>query len=166
MIRTSIISTATGSFALCLSLVTTGCDRRAADDQAKADQAQAEADRKIAEAQREEIVETRSAQVEADKKIAEAQADFSKRREDYRHELDADLIDIDKKIEKAEAELKTATGKKKADLEANLAAVRAQRDKITSESAALERASASTWDDTKARVDKDMSDLKSAAGKL
>lgn len=163
MTRASILFAAAVSSALCLSLGT-GCDR-AADDQAKANAAQGEANKKIAEAKNEANDKSNSAQAEADKKIAAAQGDFSKRREDFRHKLESDVIDIDKKIDLLEAKSKTATGKAKADLDANLAAIRARRSSLTSEVKGLETASASTWDDTKTRIEKQLSDLKSAVEK-
>lgn len=163
MTRASILFAAAVSSALCLSLVT-GCDR-AADDQAKANAAQAEANKKIGEAKNEANDKTNSAQAEADKKIAAAQGDFSKRREDFRHKLESDVIDLDKKIDLLEAKAKTATGKAKADLDANLAGIRTRRTSLTTDVKSLETASAGTWDDTKARIEKQFSDLKSAVEK-
>ncbi|MBN9161371.1 MAG: hypothetical protein BGO98_46145 [Myxococcales bacterium 68-20] len=164
MMRTFILSSAAGSFAICLSLVT-GCDR-AADDQAKANEAQAEANKKIAEAKNEANVETTSAQLEADKKIAAAQKDFSQRREDYRHKLESELIDVDKKIDVLEAKSKAAMGKEKEKLDASLPSIRAHRASLATDARALESAPASTWDDTKTRVDKELSDLRSSVEKL
>src|SRR4051794_32743028 len=77
MTRNTIFASA----AMALTLVFgAGCDK-AADDQRKANEAQAEADKKIAEANRDNTTKTTSAQVEADKKIAAAESDFGKRRE-------------------------------------------------------------------------------------
>src|SRR4051812_15758014 len=102
MIRSSIFASA--AMALTLTLVV-GCDKPA-DEQQKANAAQAEADKKIAEANKEATTKTTSAQVEADKKIAAAEGDFGKRREDYRHKIQSDLVDLDKKIELLEAKSK------------------------------------------------------------
>lgn len=163
MIRSSILFAAAAT-ALSLSLVT-GCDR-ASDDQKKADNAQAEANKKIGEAQGEATTKITSAQVEADKKIAAAEADFGKLREDYRHKLQADLIDLDKKIDRLEAKSKTATGKAKLDVDSNLTAIRSRRMVLASDVKSVETATAPAWNDTKARVDKDYSDLKALVDKV
>jgi hypothetical protein len=163
MTRASLFLAAAASSALCLSLVT-GCER-AADDQAKANGAQAEANTKITQAKIEANEKVNNAQAEADMKIAAAQGDFSKRREDFRHKLESDVIDLDKKIDVLEAKSKTATGKGKADLDANLAVIRTQRAKLATDVRGLETASAATWDDTKARIEKELGDLKSAVDK-
>lgn len=163
MIRSTILFAAAAT-SLSLSLVA-GCDR-ANDDQRKADNAQAEANKKIAEARTEATTKITSAQVEADKKVAAAEADFGKLREDYRHEVQADLIDLDKKIDRLEAKSKTATGKAKADLDANLPAIRSRRMVFGSEVKSLEVATAPAWNDTKAKVDKDFSDLKALVDKV
>lgn len=164
MTRASILVAAVASSALCLSLAT-GCDR-AADDQAKANSAQAEANKKIAEVKDEAHDKVNSAQAEADKKIASAQGDFSKRREDFRHKVETDVIDLDKKINVLEAKAKTATGKAKADLDANLASIRTRRASLATDVRGLETASATTWDDTKSRLEKQISDLKTAIDKV
>jgi hypothetical protein len=163
MIRSSILFAAAATV-LSLSLVT-GCDR-ANDDQRKADNAQAEANKKIGEAKTEATTKITSAQVEADKKIAAAEADFGKLREDYRHKVQADLIDVDKKIDRLEAKSKTATGKAKADLDANLTAIRSRRMVFASDVKSLEVATAPAWNDTKAKVDKDFNDLKALVDKV
>jgi hypothetical protein len=161
MIRTSILASA--GLALTLSVVT-ACDK-GSDEQQKANAAQAEANKKIAEAKNEAADKSNSAQAEADKKIAVAEGDFGKRREDYRHKLQSDLVDLDKKIELLEAKSKTATGKAKADLDANLTAIRARRATFAADLKSVESATAVQWDDTKARVDKDWTDLKALVDK-
>ena len=161
MIRTSIFAPAT--LALTLTLVA-GCDK-GADEQQKANAAQAEADRKIAEAKAKAGTETTSAQIEADKKIAAAEGDFGKRREDYRHKVQGDLIDLDKKIALLEAKAKTATGKAKVDLDARLASVRASRAAFASDVTTIDSATAVQWDGVKAKADKDWTDLKAIVDK-
>jgi hypothetical protein len=161
MIRASIIASA--ALALTLTCVV-GCDK-AADDQNKANAAQAEADKKIAEAKKEAADKSNSAQAEADKKIAAAEGDFGKRREDYRHKLTTDLIDLDKKIDTLEAKSKTATGKAKTDLDANLMTIRARRTTFAQDMKGLDTSTAVTWDDAKSRVEKEWTDLKSLVDK-
>jgi len=161
MIRASII--ASTALALTLTCVV-GCDK-AADDQNKANAAQAEADKKIADAKKEAADKSNNAQAEADKKIAAAEGDFGKRREDYRHKLQTDLIDLDKKIDTLDTKSKTATGKTKADLDANLAQIRTRRATFAQDMKVLDTSTAVTWDDAKGRVDKEWTDLKSLVDK-
>lgn len=154
---------ASTAFALTLSVVT-GCDK-AADDQQKANNAQAEADNKIAAAKKEAADKSNNAQAEADKKIAAAEGDFGKRREDYRHKVQNDLIDLDKKIDLLDAKSKTATGKTKTDLDANLAAIHSRRTAFGAEMKGVDTSTALQWDDMKARVDKEWTDLKALVDK-
>lgn len=161
MTRASIF--ASSALALTLALAA-GCDK-GADEQQKANAAQAEADKKIAEANKEAQTKTTSAQVEADKKIAAAESDFGKRREDYRHKVQTDLVDLDKKIELLEAKSKTATGKAKTDLDLNLASIRKTRAAFAGDLTSVESATAVQWDATKARTDKDWTDLKAMVDK-
>lgn len=137
----------------------TGCNK-AIDEKQKADQAQIDANQKIAEANREADEKINKAQAEADKKTAEAQANFLKLREDYRHDVTEKLVDLDHKIADLEAKSRTATGKTKADLDARLKQIHAERDAFVNDYKSLEMASASTWDSTKARLDKSWDELK------
>ena len=161
MIRSSIL--ASSVLALTLALVT-GCDK-GSDEQQKANAAQAEADKKIAEANKEATTKTTGAQVEADKKIAAAEAELGKRREDYRHKMQSDLLDLDKKIDLLEAKAKKATGKAKSDLDLRLTDIRTRRAAFGPSIASVETATAVQWDSTKARVDKDWNDLKALVDK-
>jgi regulator of protease activity HflC (stomatin/prohibitin superfamily) len=154
MIRSSLI--VCGSLMLVLA---SGCDK-AADEQQKAANAQAQANDKIVQANQEADQKANSAQADADKKIAEAQASFLKMREDYRHDTTTNLVDLDKKIADLEAKEKTATGKKKADLDVQLGQIRTQREAFANDWKTIETASATTWDATKNRLDKEWSDLK------
>ena len=161
MIRSSILATA--GLALTLALVT-ACDK-ASDDQQKANSAQAEANTKITSAKMEAADKANAAQAEADKKIAAAEGDFGKRREDYAHKVKADVIDLDKKIDLLEAKAKTATGKAKVDLDKRLTDIRARRLSFAPGLKSIETATALEWDNTKARVDKDWTDLKGLVDK-
>ena len=135
-----------------------GCNK-AVDEKHKADEAQIDANQKIAEANR-EAEKINKAQAEADKKTAEAQASFLKMREDYRHNVTQKLVDLDHKIADLEAKSRTATGKAKADLDARLKQIHAERDTFVSDYKGIELVSASTWDATKARLDKSWEELK------
>ena len=156
MIRTFIL---TG--AVVTTLLAAACDNNAATDQQKAVKAQQEANDKAAAATKEATDKTVNAQAEADKKIAEAQASFTKLREDYRHKTTTDLADMDKKIADLDAKAKTATGKAKTDLSAKLVQIHANRDAFAKDWSTLDSSTATTWDGTKARLDKEWSDLKS-----
>lgn len=147
------------------SLAAMACNN-AADDQAKAEKAQATATDKITSATVEANAKVASAQAEADRKIAEAQASFSKLREDYRHSFTTDLADLDQKIADLSAKATVKTGQVKSDLDAQLAEVRARRSAIGADFDALGNATAVTWDDAKARLDKEMSDLKTLVRRL
>jgi hypothetical protein len=159
MIRSITVS----AMAISLALAA-GCNK-AADEQRKADEARVEADSKVTEANREANDKVNAARAEEDKKVAEAQASFLKIREDYRHKVTEDLVGVDKEIAELEAKAKTATGKTKATIESSLPNVRTLRENVSNEYRSLELASAITWDDAKARVDKAVDELKKAVDK-
>jgi hypothetical protein len=156
MIRSSLALCGLGAL-----LAFSGACNKAADEQEKASNAQITANEKIVEANQEANKKANEAQADADKKIAEAQASFLKLREDYRHDTTEKLVDLDRKIAELEAKAKTSTGKKKADLDVQLAQIRSQRDAFANDWKTIETASAATWDATKARLDKEWTDLKS-----
>lgn len=122
--------------------------------------AQAEANSKIAAATTEADQKAKDAQIEADKKVAAAKENFMKLREDYRHSIQTNLIELDRQVADLEAKAKKATAKAHADLNAKLKQVHARRDAFMSNYKALETATAITWDDTKVRLDKEWSELK------
>jgi hypothetical protein len=157
------ITTATACLAVSLAF-SVACDK-AADEQRKADQARADANTKVTEANREATDKINAAQSDADKKVADAQASFVKMREDYRHNVNEDLVKIDKDIADLEAKSKTAKGKTKADIDAALPNIRSMRESVNTEYRSLELSSAVTWDDAKGRVDKAVDDLKKAIDK-
>jgi len=140
--------------ACCLPLVAFGCNKTGTEAQREADNAQAEANTK-----------TTSAQVEADKKIADARVSFAKTREDYRHDMQSKLDDLDKKIADLDAKAKKETGNVKAKLDANLPGIHAQRNAFTKDFGAIENDTATTWDASKVRLDKEWTALKDAVDK-
>jgi hypothetical protein len=144
-----------------LSIVLSAACNTAADDQAKADKAQAVAADKLTSATVEANQKMANAQAEADKKIAEAHASFMKLRDDYRQSVTSDLADIDQKVGKLNVKEQQMAGQGKADFDARLAQIRTSRDAFVADFRTLEAATAITWDDAKARLDKEMSDLKS-----
>jgi regulator of protease activity HflC (stomatin/prohibitin superfamily) len=150
--------------AVVFAFAAVGCDNAAAE-QNKANAAQKQADEKIAEASKEADVKMKSAQAEADKKIADAQAGFTKLREDFRHSTVLNLADLDKKIADLTAKATTETGKSKTDLDAKLKLIVPSRDAFVADYKSIETASATTWDATKARLDKEWTELKSSVDK-
>ncbi len=148
-----------GTFALAAALMTNiACDKPGVEEQQKEQKAAQD----NADQQNRAARESASAQADMSQKVASAQADFDKTREDYRHSRQTDLDDIDAKIAKLEAKATTATGKAKADLDAKLPSIRAQRASIGADLRSLQMSTASTWDDAKARTDKEWEALKAA----
>lgn len=136
-----------------------GCNKAATENNRAAD-AQNEANKEITEAKQEADQKARNAQAEADQEIAKANANFQKIREDYRHETTQNLVNLDRDIQELEGKLVKANGKEKADLEAKLTEIRARREAFVNDYKAIETASAASWDATKARLDKEWTELK------
>lgn len=143
-----------------------GCENNGRQQQQKVDQAQAEADQKVAEAQREANEKAAQARAEADKKMAEAQQEFTKTREDYRHDVTTKLADLDKKIADLDAKVLKTTGDKKVELGNKASSLRSQRGAFAADVKSLDTTPAASWDATKARVDKEWSNIKSASDKI
>lgn len=137
------------------------CDKSGADVQARANEAQEQANREIGRAN----AQASEAQEEANRKIAGAQADFVTTREEYRHKVQTDLDALDQDIAALDSRAQTGSAKAKTDLQAKLPSIHAQRDAFLKDFRAIDRASATTFDDFKARLDKEWSDLKSAVDK-
>ncbi|MEO6419538.1 MAG: hypothetical protein ABIP39_09045 [Polyangiaceae bacterium] len=153
---------------LCAALLVSfaaACDKSGSEEQGKANTAQSEANDKIAAAKTEADKKINAAQSEADKKVAAVQADFAKTIEDYRHSTQANLDDLNKKIDTLDAKVQTLKGKQKTDLQASLADIRLKRDALVADRKALESTTATAWDGTKAKLDKEWTDLKSAVDK-
>jgi septal ring factor EnvC (AmiA/AmiB activator) len=157
MIRTA------GTFALAAALLAgvagvIACDKPGVEEQQKEQKAAQD----NAEQQQRAARESSSAQADMNQKVATAQTDFEKTRESFRHDKQADLDDLDAKIAKLEASERTATGKAKADLDAKLPSIRAQRASFGADFRGLQATTAASWDDAKARVDKEWDSLKGA----
>jgi hypothetical protein len=160
MTHHSILATA-----VLATFLAVGCDK-AIDDQNKVNNAQAEANDKIAAAAKEAEQKILAAQTEADKKAADATANFMKLREDYRHLTTKNLVDLDYKVGVLEANSRSAPANKaKVDLDANLNQILTKRAEFSADYKAIEAASAMTWDDTKARLDKEWTELKALVDK-
>lgn len=122
--------------------------------------AQAEASSKIAAATNEASQKAKDAQFEADRKIAAANQNFNKLREDYRHTAQTALNEFDRKVTELDAKAKKANGKVRTELNSRVNQIYAQREAFASSYKALETETAITWDATKARLDKEWSELK------
>jgi hypothetical protein len=144
--------------------LTMGCEK-AQEQQTKANVAQAKANTTISEVGREADDKMREAQAKADTKIADAQATFMTMREDYRHNSTTELVDFDKKLSELEAKANSAKGKDRTERTATVSQLRTGRDAFIADSKAIETASATTWDATKARLDKQWAELKAIADK-
>jgi hypothetical protein len=140
-----------------------GCDTSGSGAQAEVNKAQEQANKDIAKANDEANGKTLAAQAEADKKIGAVQADFAKVREDYRHEMQGNLDAINKSITELEVKAETSTGEAKATLDGTLPYLKAQRNAFANDLRAIDSASALTWDSTRARVEKEWTDLKGTA---
>jgi hypothetical protein len=149
-----------GTFAFAAALMAVACDTPGVTEQQK----ESKAVQDNAEQQDRAARASASAQADMNQKIASAQADFERTREDYRHSRQTDLDEIDAKIAKLEASEPTLTGKAKTDLDTRLPQIRAQRAAFGTDLRAIQGTTAATWDDAKARVDKEWESLKSAVG--
>jgi hypothetical protein len=159
MIRSSILATTVLSLTLAAA-----CDNASSDAQ-KAEVAQTEANDKSAGAMKVADDAVKSAQAEADEKVAAAQADFLKLREDYRHKVTTNLVELDRKTADLTAKLDQLRGKERAELDASLRQIHAGRDAFARDYQSLEGDSARTWDNTKFRLDKEWADLKALVDK-
>jgi hypothetical protein len=137
--------------ALLTASLATACQKPGEKEQ----NAEGVANKQAVEAQDEAAQKAANARAAADEKIAAARADFDKAREDYRHAKQVDLDKLNQKIADLDAEDRTATGKTKADLDAQLPAIHAQRDAFMNDMRSLLYATPGSWDDARARLDKE-----------
>ncbi|HEV3190905.1 MAG TPA: hypothetical protein VGY54_10435 [Polyangiaceae bacterium] len=149
------------TFALLLSASSLACDKPGVTELQQEDKA----NRQAAQAQAAASEQAQNAQEAADNDIAGARASFDKTREDYRHSRTVDLSDLDKKIADLEAKAKTSTGKARANLGVDLPGIRAKRQAFAQDLESSEIATAATWDEAKANLDKDWDTLKGAVNK-
>jgi hypothetical protein len=131
------------------------CEKSGKETQEKVDNAQAQSQ-----------VEITNAEVKADEKVAEARNDFDKTREDFRHSMQSNLDALDKNLSDMDAKAMKATGTKKVELSNKATKLRAQRDVFAADVRAIGDTTAATWDATKARIDKEWSNIKSSSDKL
>jgi hypothetical protein len=159
MVRSLLLATTVASL-----LWTVACDNASNDDK-KARAAQMEANDKSGAAVKEADDKVKSAQAEAAETVAGARADFMKLREDYRHTTTVNLVELDDKVAGLVLQSKQSSGERKAELDANLKQIHVSRDVFGRDYQALESESESSWDETKARLDKEWSNLKALVDK-
>ncbi len=149
-----------------LSLAVVACEKSGSDAKREADKAQAEANKEMNQATSEATTRITGAQMEADRKIGEAERAFARNRDEFRYTVQNNIDEIDKQLADLDAKSQKATGKKKAELTANLPALHARRDAYARDAKAIDNDTAATWDATKARLEKEWHDLKSAVDKI
>jgi len=148
------------SLVLALTPLGLACDKTAADEQSKANAAQDQANREIGKAN----LQANEAQRAADQKIASARDEFFQMRDDYRTKALTQLVDLDGKIAKLDAKAASAT-KAKTDLQASLTAIHAQREAVAQDVRSIDVTTTATFDVTKARIDQELSDLRTLVDK-
>lgn len=131
----------------------------------RAVEAQQEADQTIREVAASADKQARAAQADADRVIADVAASFATEREEYRHEMATELVELDKKIALIEARQLTADGKARARLDASLVAIRQQHDSFVKDFATLDTVTSVTWAPTRERLDRAWAALKDAVNK-
>lgn len=161
MIPRSIFATA----ALSAAVFFVSCDK-AAQVEKQANKAQAQATAAINHATQEAEQKAHQAQAEADKKIAEAQASFVKLREEFHRATTTNLAALDEKLSQLETKTKKAKAKQRKTLDGHLKQIRASREAFLEDFRSLENTTAATWDETKARLDRQWAALMSLLDKL
>jgi septal ring factor EnvC (AmiA/AmiB activator) len=141
-----------------LALVLVAACGKIADPECQNPRVMAEASARVVAAQTDAEAKTDHARAQAEHEVEEAKARFVQLR-DYFHSTTTKLFAIDKKIAEVEARAKTPAGHGNADLEGTLKRLHAGRDRFTSDFEALETTLPATWADTKARLDRELSDL-------
>jgi hypothetical protein len=138
------------------------CEKTGAEVQEKASQAQKTANVEITNAEIEANRKAEKAQAQADKTIAAVQADFAATVEDYRHSVQSDLALLHKRIDDLDATARVATGKKKLELQSTVPSLRSQCNAFEADLRSLDQVSADAWDGTKARLDREWTELQGA----
>jgi hypothetical protein len=147
-----------------LLLALASCDR-ASDLEDKANKAQQQADQRIAGMKANTREDIREVQAGADAKIASSEASFRTMREDYRHETTLKLVELDKKVADLDAKATTLSGTSRADLQARLKMIQASRGVFLEDYKSLDTVTGASWDATKARLDREWSDLSALVDK-
>ena len=124
-----------------------------------------EADDKIGAAMKEADQKVKNAEQDEGTKVAEAQAGFMRMREDYRHTTRMNLAELYHKVDDLEARARASTGNARTELDASLKQIHTERGTFETHYMSLETATPSTWDEAKARLDKEWTHLKTLVDK-
>jgi hypothetical protein len=151
MIRVSMVVTAV----LCLMACNNG-----SDDEKRARSARAEANDRSGAALKEADEKIKSAQAQAEDTISAVRMDFKALREDFRHTTASDLIDLDDKVDGLTVQATQSSGKEKTERDAKLKQIHTSRDAFWTDCQSVESATESTWDATKARLEREWTELK------
>ena len=100
------------------------------------------------------------ATADEERELADVNADFEKDREDYRHDVETNLIQVDEDIADLDAKVKTADPERRASMEANLRQIRTDREAYERDTKGLDTVSSDGWADLKARLDREWDALK------
>lgn len=106
-------------------------------------------------------LEAKNAALRAQQRSAQVQANFMQQREAYRQKVAESLSDLDRKVAILEGKAKHADGKARNTLEMGLTQIRADRFAFIDDYKSLDTATSTTWDSTKARLDKEWTQLSS-----
>jgi hypothetical protein len=106
-----------------------------------------------------DVLRAKNAELEVQQKNALVQSDFMKMRESYRKQITASLTALDRKVTILEGKAKYSEGKARNNLEMGLTQIRADRYAFTDDYKSLDTVTSANWDATKARLDKQWTEL-------
>lgn len=135
-----------------------GCNRAANLEEA-AEKTQDKADEKIADVHAEATSEMRETRADANEKIAAIDENIAKMRDDYRKDTAMKLVTIDQKVTELEAKAARSVGTTKTDLDAKVSRIKTQRALFQRDYEALDRVTGATWDDSRARLNDELTEL-------
>lgn len=167
----------------CVSLLTlAACEQSTKETEVKAEQAQREANDKAAKAQKEATEKAMKAQNEADEKMAQANAearhdmakgqakaneeiraanqDIVKQRSDYQVTAQKQVNEIDNKIDDLKVKAQKSDNKAKVEFTDAMKVVDTKRAALDTELRTLDQQPPTTFDTYRAKVDKEIDDLK------
>jgi len=168
---------------LCTSLLVLGaCENSVKEQEMKAEQAQHQADDKAAKAQKEANDRAMKAQNEADEKAGQASAearhdmakgqakaneeirqanqDIVKQRSDFHATVQKEVNEIDNKIDDLKVKAQKSTAKPKTDFSDAMKVVDTKRAALDSDLRNVDTQVPQTFDSYRAKVDKEIDDLK------
>src|SRR4051812_26541837 len=141
-------------------LLASGCEKSAQEQQNKAEQAQREANEKSAKAQNEAEQKAGQAQKEANDTVRNVHEDLLKDRNDFQVQAHKTVDDVDGRIDSLKVKSQKASAKARNDFEAAMSDVEQKRAAVGADLSRLESQTAQSFDGFKARVNKEIDDLK------